>query len=202
MIGIERDILILISRVRCMTETQVGKVFGSRKRYGRKPFKKTLRKMCNEYTLRKYPCNINYYGYKDNTYVYYLNGSKMYKGQELVKAVIGSEVAIKLSSAGYEIKRFYRNVSVADSKFDLFVEYIDKYNEPKQLLVDINLDDNFRSSKYEDMEYKINKSTIPFYEIPKILVVTSENIDGLHEIRGKYEVNFLDLNLSKLFRYI
>ncbi|CEH34774.1 hypothetical protein [Romboutsia lituseburensis] len=202
MIGIERDILILISRVRCMTETQVGKVFGSRKRYGRKPFKKTLRKMCNEYTLRKYPCNINYSGYKDNTYVYYLNGSKMYKGQELVKAVIGSEVAIKLSSAGYEIKRFYRNVSVADSKFDLFVEYIDKYNEPKQLLVDINLDDNFRSSKYEDMEYKINKSTIPFYEIPKILVVTSENIDGLHEIRGKYEVNFLDLNLSKLFRYI
>lgn len=202
MIGIERDILILISRVRCMTETQVGKVFGSRKRYGRKPFKKTLRKMCNEYTLRKYPCNINYSGYKDNTYVYYLNGSKMYKGQELVKAVIGSEVAIKLSSAGYEIKRFYRNVSVADSKFDLFVEYIDKYNEPKQLLVDINLDENFRSSKYEDMEYKINKSTIPFYEIPKILVVTSENIDGLHEIRGKYEVNFLDLNLSKLFRYI
>lgn len=202
MIGIERDILILISRVRCMTETQVGKVFGSRKRYGRKPFKKTLRKMCNEYTLRKYPCNINYSGYKDNTYVYYLNGSKMYKGQELVKAVIGSEVAIKLSSAGYEIKRFYRNVSVADSKFDLFVEYIDKYNEPKQLLVDINLDDNFRSSKYEDMEYKINKSTIPFYEIPKILVVTSEDIDGLHEIRGKYEVNFLDLNLSKLFRYI
>lgn len=202
MIGIERDILILISRVRCMTETQVGKVFGSRKRYGRKSFKKTLRKMCNEYTLRKYPCNINYSGYKDNTYVYYLNGSKMYKGQELVKAVIGSEVAIKLSSAGYEIKRFYRNVSVADSKFDLFVEYIDKYNEPKQLLVDINLDENFRSSKYEDMEYKINKSTIPFYEIPKILVVTSENIDGLHEIRGKYEVNFLDLNLSKLFRYI
>lgn len=202
MIGIERDILILISRVRCMTETQVGKVFGSRKRYGRKPFKKTLRKMCNEYTLRKYPCNINYSGYKDNTYVYYLNGSKMYKGQELVKAVIGSEVAIKLSSAGYEIKRFYRNVSVADSKFDLFIEYIDKYNEPKQLLVDINLDENFRSSKYEDMQYKINKSTIPFYEIPKILVVTSDNIEGLHEIRGNYEVNFLDLNLSKLFRYI
>lgn len=202
MIGIERDILILISRVRCMTETQVGKVFGSRKRYGRKPFKKTLRKMCNEYTLRKYPCNINYSGYKDNTYVYYLNGSKMYKGQELVKAVIGSEVAIKLSSSGYEIKRFYRNVSVADSKFDLFIEYIDKYNEPKQLLVDINLDENFRTSKYEDMEYKINKSTIPFYEIPKILVVTSENIDGLNEIRGNYEVNFLDLNLSKLFRYI
>ncbi|MCR8744647.1 hypothetical protein [Romboutsia lituseburensis] len=202
MIGIERDILILISRVRCMTETQVGKVFGSKKRYGRKPFKKTLRKMCNEYTLRKYPCNINYSGYKDNTYVYYLNGSKMYKGQELVKAVIGSEVAIKLSSGGYEIKRFYRNVSVADSKFDLFIEYIDKYNEQKQLLVDINLDGNFRSSKYEDMECKINKSTIPFYDIPKILVVTSENIDGLQEIRGNYEVNFLDLNLSKLFRYI
>ena len=63
MIGIEKDILILVSKIRCITETQVGKFFGTKKRYSRKPFKKTLRKMCNEYTLRKYPCNINYSGF-------------------------------------------------------------------------------------------------------------------------------------------
>lgn len=202
MIGVEKDILILISRIRCMTETQFGKVFGTRKMYGRKPFKKTLRKMCNEYTLRKYPCNINYSGYKDNTYVYYLNGSKMYKGKDLIKAVIGSEVAIRINLNGYEVKRFYRNISVADSKFDLFIEYIDKYNEPKQILIDINIDEQFKGSKYENMERKITKSTIPFYEIPKVLVVTSENIDNIQDLRSNCNINFLDLNLNKLFRYI
>ena len=202
MMGIEKDILILISRVRCMTETQVGKVFGTRKRYGRKPLKKTLKKMCNEYTLRKYPCNINYSGYKDNSYVYYLNGSKMYKGKDLTKIVIGSEVAIKINLGGYELKRFYRNVSVGNSKYDLFIEYIDKYNEPKQVLIDINLDGDITLSKYENIEKAMKKSTIPFYEIPKILVVTSQNIESLQVKRLNCDIDFIDLNLNKLFRYI
>jgi hypothetical protein len=202
MMGIEKDILILISRVRCMTETQVGKVYGTRKKYGKKSFKKTLRKMCNEYTLRKYPCNINYSGYKDNSYVYYLSGSKMYKGNELVKAVIGSEFAIKLNSAGYELKRFYRNISVGGSKYDLFIEYIDKYNDPKQILVDITLDEQLRISKYEDIENKMKNSTIPFYEPPKIIVVTSKDLENMQSNRIDGDIVFLDLNLNKLFRYI
>ncbi len=202
MMGIEKDILILISRVRCMTETQVGKVYGTRKKYGKKSFKKTLRKMCNEYTLRKYPCNINYSGYKDNSYVYYLSGSKMYKGNELVKAVIGSEFAIKLNSGGYELKRFYRNISVGGLKYDLFIEYIDKYNDPKQILVDITLDEQLRLSKYEDMENKMKNSTIPFYEPPKVIVVTSKDLENIQSNRIDADIVFLDLNLNKLFRYI
>ncbi|HSQ89972.1 hypothetical protein [Romboutsia sp.] len=202
MMGIERDILILISRVRCMTETQVGKIFGTRKRYSRKTFKKTLRKMCNEYTLKKYPCNINYSGYKDNSYVYYLNGSRMYKGKELVKAIVGSEIAIRINLGGYELKRFYRNVSVGDSKYDLFIEYIDNYNDPKQVLIDIKLDENVRLCKYDNIENKIKNSTIPFYETPKILVVTAENIENLQKNRLNCDIDFLDLNFNKLFRYI
>ncbi len=144
MIGLEKDILILIARVRCMTETQVGKFLGTKKAYIRRPFKKTLKKMCNEYTLRKYPCNINYPGYKDNTYVYYLNGSPIYKGKDLTKVVVGSELAIKLENNGYKIRRLYRNPKVDGSNFDLFIEYTDRYNDVKQILVDIDLERGFK----------------------------------------------------------
>ena len=66
MVGVEKEILILVSKIRCITESQVGKFFGTRKRYTRKPLaKRHLRKMCNEYTLRKYPCNLNYSGYRE-----------------------------------------------------------------------------------------------------------------------------------------
>jgi hypothetical protein len=105
-----------------MTEVQVGKLFNNKKKYSRKPFKKTLRKMCNDYTLKKYPCNINYSGYKDNSYIYYLNGSQMYKGKDLFKAVIGSELAVKIELGGYKIKRFYRNAKVDNLNYDLFIE--------------------------------------------------------------------------------
>ena len=175
MVGVEKEILILVSKIRCITESQVGKFFGTRKRYTRKPFKKTLRKMCNEYTLRKYPCNLNYSGYRENTYIYYLNGSKMYKGKELLKVVLGSELAIKLETGGYKVRRFYRNVKVDNLTYDLFVEYVDNYNDIKQILVDINLDENFNIFKYDKIEEKIEKSTIPFFEVPKILVVTKNN---------------------------
>ena len=202
MIGIEKEILLLISRVRCMTETQVGKVFSPKKRYGRKPFKKTLRKMCNEYTLRKYPCNINYSGYRDNSYVYYLNGSKQYKGKDLVKIIIGSELAIRINMGGYEVKRFYRNAKVGKETFDIFIEYIDRYNELHQLLVDIDIDGNIERSRYVNLEYKINDSTIPFFELPKVLIVTSKDTRDLGINNLNDNVSYIDPTLNKLFRYI
>lgn len=202
MVGVEKEILILVSKIRCITESQVGKFFGTRKRYARKPFKKTLRKMCNEYTLRKYPCNLNYSGYRENTYIYYLNGSKMYKGKELLKVVIGSELAIKLETGGYKVKRFYRNVKVDNLTYDLFVEYVDNYNDIKQILVDINLDENFNIFKYDKIEEKIEKSTIPFFEVPKILVVTKNNKDIKVPDKLDLDIDFVDINLSKLFKVI
>lgn len=202
MVGVEKEILILVSKIRCITESQVGKFFGTGKRYTRKPFKKTLRKMCNEYTLRKYPCNLNYSGYRDNTYIYYLNGSKMYKGQELLKVVIGSELAIKLETGGYKVRRFYRNVKVDNSTYDLFIEYVDNYNDIKQILVDINIDENFNIFKYDKIEEKIEKSTIPFFEVPKILVVTKNNKDISISDKLDLDIDFVDVNLSKLFKVI
>ncbi len=201
MVGVEKEILILISKIRCITESQVGKFFGTR-RYARKPFKKTLRKMCNEYTLRKYPCNLNYSGYRDNTYIYYLNGSKMYKGKELLKVVIGSELAIKLETGGYKLRRFYRNVKVDKLTYDLFIEYVDNYNDIKQILVDINVDENFNIFKYDKIEEKIEKSTIPFFEVPKILVITKNNKDISIPEKLDLDIDFVDMNLSKLFKVI
>ena len=202
MVGVEKEILILVSKIRCITESQVGKFFGTRKRYTRKPFKKTLRKMCNEYTLRKYPCNLNYSGYRENTYIYYLNGSKMYKGKELLKVVLGSELAIKLETGGYKVRHFYRNVKVDNLTYDLFVEYVDNYNDIKQILVDINLDENFNIFKYDKIEEKIEKSTIPFFEVPKILVVTKNNKDIKVPDKLDLDIDFVDINLSKLFKVI
>ena len=202
MVGVEKEILILVSKIRCITESQVGKFFGTRKRYTRKPFKKTLRKMCNEYTLRKYPCNLNYSGYRENTYIYYLNGSKMYKGKELLKVVLGSELAIKLETGGYKVRRFYRNVKVDNLTYDLFVEYVDNYNDIKQILVDINLDENFNIFKYDKIEEKIEKSTIPFFEVPKILVVTKNNKDIKVPDKLDLDIDFVDINLCKLFKVI
>lgn len=202
MVGVEKEILILVSKIRCITESQVGKFFGTRRKYTIKPFKKTLRKMCNEYTLRKYPCNLNYSGYRDNTYIYYLNGSKMYKGKELVKVVIGSELAIKLETGGYKVRRFYRNVKVDKSTYDLFIEYVDNYNDIKQILVDINIDENFNIFKYDRIEEKIEKSTIPFFEVPKILVITKNNKDITIPDKLDLDIDFVDINLSKLFKVI
>ena len=202
MIGVEKEILILVSKIRCITESQVGRFFGTRKRFTRKPYKKTLRKMCNEYTLRKYPCNINYNGFKDNSYVYYLNGSKQYKGKDLVKIIIGSELAIKLNMGGYEVKRFYRNAKVGNRTYDIFLEYTDKYNDLNQILVDIDLDGKIDKSKYVNLEYKINESTIPFFEIPKVLVITTKDTRYLQLDNTSTNISFIDLSLNKLFKCI
>ena len=202
MTGIEMDILILISRIRCMTETQFGKIFGTRKRYGRKVLKKTLRKMCNEYTLKKYPCDINYSGFRENSYVYYLNGSNKYQGEELAKAIIGSELAIKINLLGYKLKRFYRNIKIDDSKYDLFIEYVNYYGESNQMIVDISLDNNVDISKYENIKSKLKKSTIPFCTTPKILLVSSSNIEILFPKKLDVNIEFIDLKLNNLFRYL
>lgn len=202
MVGMEKDILLLISRVRCMTEIQAGKVFNSRKKFGKKPIKKTLRKMCNEYTLRKYPVNINYAGYKDNSYVYYLNGSQMYKGKDLIKVLIGSELAIKIDCIGCEVRRFYRNVNVGKHKYDLFIEYRDQYDELKQILVDIELSNKIDISKYKNISADIYKSTIPFYEVPKILVVTSEKVHDISLENTSCNIDFIDPNFTKLVNHL
>ena len=202
MVGVEKEILILVSKIRCVTEAQVGKFFGTRKRYSRKPFKKTLRKMCNEYTLRKYPCNLNYFGYRDNSYIYYLNGSKMYKGKELLKVVIGSELAVKLETGGYKIRRFYRNIKIDNLMYDLFIEYTDNYGDTKQIIVDINIDENFNVFKYDKIEEKIEKSTIPFFEVPKVLVITKNNKDICIPKKLDLDIEFIDISLSKIFKVI
>jgi len=200
MTSVEKDILLLISRVRCITENQVSKVFYPKKRYGRKPFKKTLKKMCNEYTLRKYPCNINYSGYKDNSYVYYLNGSRQYTGKDLTKNIIGSELVIRMNLQGYDIKRFYRNAKIDNEYYDIYIEYTNSYNELHQILVDIDLDNNFNRLKYDNLEYKIQNSTIPFFEVPKTLIITPNDSHTLSQIYS--DIVFVDFSFNRLFKYI
>ncbi|MFI3209527.1 MAG: hypothetical protein R3Y64_00510 [Peptostreptococcaceae bacterium] len=202
MVGLEKDILLLISKVRCITESQVSKVVcTTRKSYFRKPVKQTLKKMCNEYTLKKYPVNISYQGYRENSYVYYLNGGKTYKGKELLKVIMGSEIVIKLSNSGCRVKRIFRNPKIDNRTYDIYIEYINKYCEVKQILVDIQTD-KFILSKYENMDRKIEKSTIPFIETPTIFVITNENYERCLENRIDLDIKFIDFSLDKLNKYL
>ncbi len=93
-------------------------------------------------------------------------------------------------------------VKVDNLTYDLFVEYVDNYNDIKQILVDINLDENFNIFKYDKIEEKIEKSTIPFFEVPKILVVTKNNKDIKVPDKLDLDIDFVDINLSKLFKVI
>ncbi|WP_297136598.1 hypothetical protein [Terrisporobacter sp.] len=201
MVGLEKEILYLVSRVRYVTETQVGKVFSNKKRNGKRTLKKTLRKMCNDYTLRKIPCNINYTNFKDNTYVYYLNGSSVIKGKNLTKMLIGSEINIRFNNSGYETIRFYRNAKVGDQKYDIFIEYINNNKVRLQALIDIDLDGNISTSKYDDLKNDIENSTIPFFMIPKVIIISSDEqrCIGSNEQSNIY---FLDTSLHKLFNYL
>ena len=201
MVGLEKDILYLLSRVRCVTENQVGKVFYSKKRNGRKSLKRTLRKMCNDYTLRKFPCNVNYTNFKDNSYVYYLNGSNITKGKSLTKMLLGSEIAIRLNSAGYETVRFYRNAKVGDKNYDIFIEYINPNRQRLQVLIDIELDENIRCSKYNNIIDDINNSTIPFFMVPKVIVISSKE-QKYNKCNMNEHIYFLDTSLNKLFNYL
>lgn len=201
MVGLEKDILYLVSRVRCVTENQVGKVFNSKKRNGKRSLKKTLRKMCNDYTLRKFPCNINYTSFKDSSGVYYLNGSNIEKGKSLTKMLLGSEIAIRLNNEGYETVRFYRNAKAGYETYDIFIEYINPRGERLQVLIDIELDEGFRCSKYSNIYNDINNSTIPFFMVPKVIVISSRE-----QKHNKCNINehiyFLDTSLNKLFDYL
>lgn len=201
MVGLEKDILYLVSRVRCVTENQVGKVFNNKKRNSKKSLKRTLRKMCSDYTLRKFPCNINYMNFKDNSYVYYLNGSNIAKDKNLTKMLLGSEVAIRLKGSGYEIVRFYRNAKVGNKAFDIFIEYINPNRERLQVLIDIELDESFRCSKYNNIINDIDNSTIPFFMVPKVIVISSK--EQKHSSCNMNDnVYFLDTSLNKLFNYL
>lgn len=201
MMGLEREILYLVSRVRCVTENQVGKVFNGKKRNCRKSLKRTLRKMCNDYTLRKFPCNISYTNFKDTSYVYYLNGSNISKERNLTKILLGSEIAIRLNTAGYETVRFYRNAKVGGQTYDIFIEYINTNRERLQVLIDIELDEYIECSKYNNLINDIDNSTIPFFMVPKVIVISSKE-----QKCSKYNINeniyFLDTSLNKLFHYL
>ncbi|MEG0051156.1 MAG: hypothetical protein RR712_03175 [Terrisporobacter sp.] len=201
MVGLEKDILYLVSRVRYVTEIQVGKVFTSKKRYGKKSLKKTLRKMCNDYTLRKVPCNINHNNFKDNTCVYYLNGSTITKGKNLTKMLLGSEIAIRMNSSGYETVRFYRNVKVGDKVYDIFIEYITPNRIRLQALIDIELDNKINSMKYTDLKNDINNSTIPFFMIPKVIVVSSKELKSM-KCSCDEQIFNIDSSLNKLFNVL
>ena len=203
MLGMEKEILVLMSQVRCATEQQFNKFFSKKRKIIKSPYKKTLRRMCREFTLRKYPCNIVYGDYKDSSGIYYLNGGKVYKGKELLKMIIGSEIVLKMESSGYEIKRFYRNITVDNDKYDIYIEYMNKDNELKQKLIDIKLNDIFKLSKYKNLKYKIINSTITFFEVPEVLLVTQEKNINEQRLKSIDEnINFVDINLKDLKKYL
>jgi hypothetical protein len=199
MLGMEKEILVLMSQVRCATEQQFNKFFSRKRKIVKSPYKKTLRKMCREFTLRKYPCNIAYGEYRDSSGIYYLNGGKVYKGKELLKVIIGSEIALKMESSGYEIKRFYRNITIDKDKYDIYIEYLDKDKKLKQKLVDIKLSDIFKSTKYKNLPYKVVNSTIPFFEIPEVLIITQDKLIDEQRLRSiNQNVKIVNINLDNL----
>ena len=202
MVGLEKDILYLVSRVRCITENQVGKVFNNKKRSNKKSLKRTLRKMCNDYTLRKIPCNISCANFKDHSYIYYLNGSDITKGSDLMKMLLGSEIAIRLRGAGYEIVRFYRNAKVGNKNYDIFIEYINPSRTRKQVLVEIYEDNKIKLSKYNNIEEDIENSTIPFFMVPNILVITLNEQKFYNKVDENENLYFLDSSLNKLFSFL
>lgn len=200
MIGIEKDILILLSKIRYVTESQLSNFFGIKRSYLKRPLKRTLKKMCNEYILKKRPVNINYLGYRDNTYIYYLDGSREYQGEELLKVIIGSEIFIKMCKEGYKVRRFFRNVIIDDEKFDIYIEYVDINYNVVQILVDVDIHSRIDFSKYENLSSKIKNSTIPFIDVPNILLVSSDfNVEKYLENDC---LNVLDFSLNKLSKYL
>lgn len=203
MMGAEKEILVLMSQLRCATEQQFNKFFSKKKRVVRSPYKKTLRRMCKEFTLKKYPCNVAYGEFKDASGIYYLNGGKIYKGRELLKVVIGSEIALRMESSGYEIKRLYRNVTIDKDKFDIYIEYVDRNNNLRQKLIDIHLSDYYKLSKYNNMNRKVLNTTIPFFEVPKVLVVTQgQAVDESRIQSMNLDVVIIDTNLKNLTKYL
>nr|WP_320925256.1 hypothetical protein [Intestinibacter sp.] len=201
---LEKEILFIISRLRCLTETQFNKLFNYKRDSKKKTLKRTLRRMCNDYILVKFPCNINYRGYKENSYLYYINGaSEFYKGEDLIKALISSDIAVKLNLANFDIVRFYRNINIGDNNYSLYIEYIDNNCQRKQVLFDIQLGNNVDLSKYYTFKSDMKNTTIPFFMVPNIIVVTNSlNEDDYLCTQNQENIFLIDMSLHSMFRYL
>ncbi|MGM9533662.1 MAG: hypothetical protein ACI3VR_00340 [Intestinibacter sp.] len=160
--------------------------------------------MCNDYILVKFPCNINYRGYKENSYLYYINGaSEFYKGEDLVKALISSDIAVKLNLANFDVVRFYRNINIGDNNYSLYIEYIDSNCERKQVLFDIQLENEVDLSRYDNLQSDMKNATIPFFMVPNIIVVTNSlNQDDFFYTQNSKNVFVVDISLHSMFRYL
>ena len=201
---LEKEILFIISRLRCLTESQFNKLFNYKRDSKKKTLKRTLKRMCNDYILVKFPCSINYRGYRDNSYLYYINGSsEFYEGEDLVKALIISDIAVKLNLANFDIVRFYRNINIGEHNYSLYIEYIDNNYRRKQVLFDVQLKNKIDFSKYETLQFDINTSTIPFFMVPNIIVVTDNlnQFDYLSAYNTK-NIFLIDISLQYLFKYL
>ncbi|MGM9533498.1 hypothetical protein [Intestinibacter sp.] len=201
---LEKEILFIISRLRCLTETQFNKLFNYKRDSKKKTLKRTLRRMCNDYILVKFPCNINYRGYKENSYLYYINGSsEFYKGEDLIKALISSDIAVKLNLANFDIVRFYRNINIGDNNYSLYIEYIDNNCQRKQVLFDMQLGNTVDLSKYYTLKADMKNTTIPFFMVPNIIVVTNRlNEDDYLYIQDQENIFLVDISLHSMFRYL
>lgn len=201
---LEKEILFIISRLRCLTETQFNKLFNYKRDSKKKTLKRTLRRMCNDYILVKFPCNINYRGYKENSYLYYINGaSEFYKGDDLIKALISSDIAVKLNLANFDIVRFYRNINIGDNNYSLYIEYIDSNCQRKQVLFDIQLGNNIYLSKYYTLKSDMKNTTIPFFMVPNIIVVTNSlNEDDYLYTQNTENIFLIDMSLHSMFKYL
>lgn len=201
---LEKEILFIISRLRCLTENQFNKLFNYKRDSKKKTLRRTLRRMCNDYILVKFPCNINYRGYKENSYLYYINGSsEFYEGEDLVKALISSEIAVKLKLANFEVVRFYRNINIGENNYSLYMEYIDSNYQRKQVLFDIQLKNQIDFSKYEKLQFDMKNTTIPFFMVPNIIVVKNNlnEFDYLN-VQSMRNVFLIDTSLHSMFKYL
>lgn len=202
MTALEKEILFIISRFRCLTENQLNKLFNFKRESKKKTLKRTLRRMCNDYILIKFPININYRGFKDYSYIYYINGSEFYKDDELIKALISSEIAIKLKIAKFDVIRFYKNISIGDTKY-VYIEYINPYsNQRKQVLFDIVLKNKIDFSKYKSLNLDIKNSTIPFFMRPNLIVITKLSDNLIQNILSESNIYLVDISLNSIFRYL
>ena len=200
---LEKEILFMVSRLRCLTESQFNKIYNYKRESKRKTLRKTLRRMCDDYILVKFPCNINYRGYKENSYLYYINGScEYYEGDDLIKTLIGSDVAVRLKLANFEMVRFYRNINIGEHNYNLYIEYIDTFYRRKQVLFDIAFNDKIDLSKYETLKFDIQKTTIPFFMMPNVIVVTNNLKEYSNLEYVPKNVFFTDTSLQNLFKYL
>ena len=120
----------------------------------------------------------------------------------MVKALIGSDIAVKLKLAKFEIVRFYRNIKIGDNNYHLYIEYIDNFYRRKHVLFDILLNDEIDLSKYNTLKFDLSKTTIPFFMVPNIIVVTSSSNEYNFSEDKPKNVFFVDTSLHSLFKYL